>query len=103
MIKNTLYKGNIIVSPSLIIEDWKAEDINNIDLDHLNVIFETQPELVLFGTGNNLIFPQNDILDSIRLRRIGVEVMDTGAACRAYNFIAAEGRLVTAILFKPEN
>ncbi len=100
VIKNTLYQDNIIVSPKLIIEDWKVDGIENIDLDHLNAIYETKPELILFGTGTNLVFPSEDILNNILMQNIGVEVMDTGAACRAYNFIAGEGRLVTAALFQ---
>jgi len=100
-IKNTLYQTNIIVSPKLIIEDWGPTNINKIDQDHLTVIFDTNPELVLIGTGSKLLFPNNEILDAILLKNIGVEVMDTGAACRAYNFIAGEGRIVTAALFHP--
>ncbi len=100
-IKNTLYQTNIIVSPKIIVEDWGPTDINNIDQDHLIDIFNTKPELVLIGTGSKLSFPDNEILDAILLKNIGVEVMDTGAACRAYNYIAGEGRMVTAALFHP--
>jgi uncharacterized protein len=100
-IKNTLYETNIIVSPKIIVEDWGPANINNLDQDHLIDIFNTKPELVLIGTGSKLLFPHNDILDAILLKNIGVEVMDTGAACRAYNFIAGEGRIVTAALFHP--
>mgnify|MGYP003388840826 CR=1 FL=1 len=100
-IKNTLYETNIIVSPKIIVEDWGPSNINNLDQDHLTDIFNTKPELVLIGTGSKLSFPHNKILDAILLKNIGVEVMDTGAACRAYNFIAGEGRIVTAALFHP--
>ena len=82
-------------------EDWGPSNINNLDQDHLTDIFNTKPELVLIGTGSKLSFPHNKILDAILLKNIGVEVMDTGAACRAYNFIAGEGRIVTAALFHP--
>ena len=48
-------------------------------------------ELVIFGSGERIRFVQPDLLQSLFARRIGVETMDTQAACRTYNFLAGEG------------
>jgi len=56
------------------------------------------PELVLVGTGPRLVFPRHEIMTALPLRGIGLEFMDTGAACRAYNFLLGEDRRVAAAL-----
>ena len=56
------------------------------------------PELVVFGSGARLRFPPPAWLQPLMARRIGVETMDTAAACRTYNVLAAEGRAVVAAL-----
>jgi uncharacterized protein len=57
-----------------------------------------RPELVLFGSGTRLRFVRPALLQSLISQRIGVETMDTLAACRTYNILAAEGRRVIAAL-----
>lgn len=62
--------------------DWKIEEI----------------ELVILGSGSSLRFPRPEWLTHLMQQRIGVETMDTPAACRTYNILASEGRKVTAAL-----
>jgi len=57
-----------------------------------------QPELILFGSGERIRFPHPTCLQNLYARRIGVETMDTQAACRTFNFLAGEGRRVIAAL-----
>jgi uncharacterized protein len=56
------------------------------------------PELVLFGSGARLRFPQPAWIRPLIEAGIGVETMDTAAACRTYNILAGEGRRVIAAL-----
>ncbi len=59
-------------------------------------------ELVIFGSGNRIRFPQPAWLSPLMQRRIGLETMDTAAACRTYNILAGEGRnVVLAALLEP--
>jgi uncharacterized protein len=53
---------------------------------------------VLVGTGDALLFPDPASLADLHAARIGVEVMDTRAACRTYNILLGEGRNVVAAL-----
>jgi hypothetical protein len=55
-------------------------------------------ELVLFGSGSRVQFPKPPWLAALYARRIGVETMDTRAACRTYNILMTEGRKVLAAL-----
>ena len=100
VIRNTLYQNSVIVSPDRIIDDWQPQRFTELALHHFNEIIGMSPEIVLVGTGIRLQFPDNNILAAMTGKNIGVEIMDTGAACRAYNFIAGEGRRVVAALLR---
>jgi uncharacterized protein len=65
---------------------------------HFDELAALEPELVLFGSGLRIQFPPPQWLTALFSRRIGVETMDTQAACRTYNFLAGEGRKVVAAL-----
>jgi uncharacterized protein len=55
-------------------------------------------ELIIFGSGARIRFPQAAWLQPLMAQRTGVETMDTPAACRTYNILAGEGRHVVAAL-----
>jgi uncharacterized protein len=55
-------------------------------------------ELVIYGSGSKLQFPPAAWLAPLMARRMGLETMDTEAACRTYNILAGEGRPVGALL-----
>ena len=57
------------------------------------------PEVALLGTGSALRFPHPRLTRALVDARIGLEVMDTAAACRTFNILAAEGRRVAAAVF----
>jgi len=93
--------GSFIISPKRLVRDWPVADIAALQLAHLEILAELEPELVLLGTGERLIFPAAELTMVLLSRRIGVEVMDTAAACRTYNILMAEGRGVVAALINP--
>ena len=64
--------------------------------DHFARIAALEPELVIFGSGARLRFPAPALLRPLIDAGIGVETMDTAAACRTYNVLLAEGRSVVA-------
>lgn len=82
---------------------WPADRFAALDTAHFQVLADLQPELVLFGSGRTLRFPPPHWLRPLIERRIGLETMDTAAACRTYNLLAAEGRkVVAALLFEAD-
>lgn len=62
------------------------------------LLAQLQVEVVIFGSGPRIRFPHPSWLASLSARRIGVETMDTAAACRTYNILAQEGREVAVAL-----
>ncbi len=91
----TLHRS-CIVSPKQLIEDWAPNSLGDLLAEHLREILALEPEVVLLGTGATLDFPAAEILAELTTRQIGVEVMDTAAACRTYNILMHEGRQVVA-------
>jgi uncharacterized protein len=66
--------------------------------DHFERLAALQPELVIFGSGSRMRFAPPALLRPLIERRIGVECMDTAAACRTYNVLVSERRSVVAAL-----
>ena len=93
------YVTDIIITPEAVIEDQLPDNIQSLAQRHITTMLESQPEVVLFGSGKVLIPPADHICELLYLRQIGFEIMDTGAACRAFNFLSGEGRRVIAALF----
>jgi len=80
---------------------WPVGDFHSLAPAHFAQIAELQPELVIFGSGARIRFPSPALLRPLIDRRIGIETMDTAAACRTYNVLLAEGRsVVAALLFE---
>jgi uncharacterized protein len=98
MINHARYEHSLIVLPDRIIEDWNANAFEDITAEHFDFMLSLQPEMVLFGTGATLRFPHPWLTRGLIRAGIGVEVMDTAAACRTYNILTAEGRRVAAAL-----
>lgn len=89
---------SLIVMPDLLITDWPPGNLGQLTKDHLEQIAALEPELVLLGTGRKLCFPKPALVAPLLERRIGVEYMDSAAACRTYNLLAADERRVAAAI-----
>jgi len=97
-VNDEIYTASIIVSPRKLIETWPPQKISELTREHLNIIIELHPAILLIGTGSKLEFPPLEIYGDLINAGIGVEVMDTHAACRTYNALSAEERNVIAAL-----
>ncbi len=56
-------------------------------------------DIVLVGTGDTIAYPPRDFRETLEAAGLGVEFMQTSAACRTYNLLLAEGRRVAALMF----
>jgi len=92
------YAASLVVSGDRVIADWPIASVAELSPDHLAAILELAPEIVLLGTGRTLTFPDRARLAPLYKSGLGVEVMDTQAACRTYNILLGEGRKVVAAL-----
>ena len=78
--------------------DWDCSSFEQLRPEHFARLAESRPELVIFGSGERLRFVKPALMRTLIELRIGVETMDTLAACRTYNILAGEGRRVIAAL-----
>ena len=78
--------------------DWHCERFEDLTEEHFTQLAASQPELVIFGSGSRLRFAPPAFMRALMQKRIGIETMDTLAACRTYNILAGEGRRVVAAL-----
>ena len=78
--------------------DWQCSQFEDLTADHFAKLAEFDAELVIFGSGKRIRFPQPSWLQPLMAKHMGLETMDTGAACRTYNILAGEGRRVVVAL-----
>ena len=92
------HEASLVVGAERVITDWPARSVDSLAADHLAAIVEMAPEIVLIGSGPKFTFPDPARLAPLYKAGIGVEVMDTPAACRTYNILMGDGRNVVAAL-----
>ncbi len=97
-VRGEVFSRSLIVTPARLVRDWPPRRVAELSVEHLAWILENPPQVLLLGTGKRLSFPDDDIRVLLAAKGIGFEVMDTGAACRTYNLLLAEGRAVAAAL-----
>lgn len=92
--------SSIVIAPDQLLTDWSISDISELSDGHIEKIIELEPELVLLGTGEKLVFPKVETYAALIKQGIGVDIMDTAAACRTYNILCGEGRRAVAGLIQ---
>ncbi len=98
LVNGIQYTHSVVVPWMGVVTAWPVACFEALVADHFKVLAEQTPELVIFGSGARLRFPPASVLRPLIERRIGVETMDTAAACRTYNVLLSEGRTVVAAL-----
>ncbi len=92
------HSHSLVLSSTDGVLPWNCGRFDELTPAHFDALQAHRPELVVFGSGVRLRFARPALLQSLMAQRIGVETMDTAAACRTYNILAGEGRRVTAAL-----
>ncbi len=83
------------------ITPWPPRNIDELGADHLPALFALAPEVVVLATGATQRFPRAALRAEFSSRKIGLEVMEIGAACRTYNVLLGEDRRVVAAVLLP--
>ena len=91
--------GHVIVAPDRVIENWQVMSPTDLRSEDLRDAVALQPEIILLGTGAEIVLPDVDLMAALAERRIGLEIMSTPAACRTFNVLVHEQRRVVAALF----
>jgi uncharacterized protein len=92
------YAHSVLVPWTGAVQAWPVDDFDALQPVHFEAILALKPDLVIFGSGARLRFASAALMRSLIERRIGVETMDTAAACRTYNVLVSERRPVVAAL-----
>jgi len=75
---------------------WTVSQVSDLKNEDFVRFASLGVEVVILGTGDTLVFPHPAIMQPLMNKGIGVEVMDTAAACRTYNILLSDGRQVAA-------
>ena len=92
------YRENIVVTPQGVTTGFAPGGFGALSEQDFEGLLAASPEIVLLGSGATQRFPQPGIIAPLMRAHVGIEVMDTRAACRTYNILVAEGRNVVAAL-----
>jgi uncharacterized protein len=98
-VSGTICRQSCIVLPDRIITAWRPGSFFELDMEDFSFLADLAPEIIILGTGAKQHFPHPGLTEPLMKSRIGLEVMDTAAACRTYNILMSEGRRVAAALF----
>jgi len=95
------HRHSVIVPWQGAVLPWRVASFEALTEVHFEALAAMKPELVIFGSGARIRFPRPALLRPLMAVRVGIETMDTPAACRTYNVLLAEGRsVVAALLFE---
>ncbi len=91
-----------LLSPTLLIDPCPAPHITELSIAKLAPALLLKPQLLLVGTGLKLQTLSPELIVALQQQGIGVEVMQTPAACRTFNLLQEEGRMIIAAIWPPD-
>jgi uncharacterized protein len=94
-------EGHVILAADTIITDWSVETLDDVDIATLAPALSMRPEIIVLGTGADIVLPDVALMGALAERAIGLEFMTTPAACRTFNVLLHEQRRVVAALLNP--
>jgi len=89
---------SLYMLPEIAPRAWPVESFEALTVEHFELLAQDQPDVVILGTGERQRFAHPRLTNPLISKHIGVECMDTNAACRTYNILMGEGRKVTLAL-----
>jgi len=91
------YTSSILVTPAWT-KPWLVQNFDDISINSLAPILVEEAEILIIGAGERMQLMASQLRQEFREAKIAVDIMDTGAACRTYNLLMGDGRLVAAAL-----
>ena len=92
------YQGSLIVFPENT-QGWEVTVCHDVSIDSLADAICDPPLILVIGCGATFVPPPNNLRSALKDIGTSLEWMDTGAACRTFNVLLAEGRCaVTALI-----
>jgi uncharacterized protein len=94
----TEYRENCVLTPDGVETGFAPGGLDGLRDEDFTRLLALRPEILLLGTGATQRFPHPRVTQPLAAAHVGVEVMDTRAACRTFNILVGEGRRVVAAL-----
>lgn len=94
----TEYRDNLVLLPDAVAPDWAPRGLAGLDEADFAALLAYAPEMVIVGTGDRQRFLHPRLTQALAAARVGVDMMDTRAACRTFNILVAEDRRVAAAI-----
>ncbi len=94
------YDGAVIVSPNSTVLWEGVTDFSQLTFESFAPLIERAEEIdvLLLGAGGKMAFLDPALKNKLSMAGLPIDIMDTGAACRTYNVLMAEGRRVVAAM-----
>ena len=93
--------GNVLIGNDDIIESWTTSLASELTIADLEPALALAPTIIVLGTGTERLLPDVELMAEVAGRSVGLEIMNTPAACRTFNVLLQEQRRVVAALFNP--
>ena len=95
-IGSEIYKKSTIISQDTIISPWEIVSVADINDENIGLLLQQNPDIILIGHASISVSVPIGILSYLSKKRIGMECMSIGAACRTFNVLLNEQRKVVA-------
>lgn len=98
-IGSQIYRKTVALTTSEVVTAIEPAPVAELTPEDLRPLLDTKPDVIVLGTGATNIFAPREVMFALARHGVGLEVMDTAAAARTFNVLAAEGRNVAALLY----
>lgn len=93
-VQGNVYKKSLIISPDHLTPSWPIHSLEALSEVTLEPILTFNPEIIIIGHQKSSVSLPSQILPYLSKKRIGIEIMSIGAACRTFNVLLSEKRKV---------
>jgi uncharacterized protein len=97
-INQVRHEGPLLLMPEGEVRRWHVQAFDSLSAADFEALLQSRAEVVLLGTGTSHRLPHPRLTAALTRAGVGVEAMDSAAACRTYNILMGEGRRVLAAL-----
>ena len=92
------FESSLCLHNNELHENWLHPEPAELTLADFTSVLEARPEILILGTGRDLIFPPAALMADLHKQGIVLETMNSSAACGTYNILVSERRRVAAAL-----
>jgi uncharacterized protein len=101
VVNGVRYAQPLIVTPDRDPAAWPVAEFDALDATATGMLLDSRPDIIVLGTGPTQRFAAPAVLRPLIEAGVGLETMNTPAACRTYNILMGEGRRVLVAMFLP--